>query len=54
MTFEVLLRKIGNSLGVVPSKEALGRPNAGDGDTLVFTECPRAGAALRNPGTFHD
>ena len=40
MTLELKLRKVGNSLGVVLPKEALARLNAGEGDTLVFTESP--------------
>ena len=43
MTLELKLRKIGNSLGVVLPKEALTRLNAGEGDTLVFTESPDGG-----------
>ena len=40
MTIELKLRKIGNSLGVVLPKEALVRLDAGEGDTLMFTEAP--------------
>ena len=43
MVLELKLRKIGNSLGVVLPKEALARLNAGEGDTLVFTEAPDGG-----------
>ncbi len=43
MTLELKLRKVGNSLGVVLPKEALARLNAGEGDTLVFTEAPDGG-----------
>jgi putative addiction module antidote len=43
MTLELKLRKVGNSIGVVLPKEALARLNAGEGDTLVFTEAPDGG-----------
>jgi putative addiction module antidote len=43
MVLELKLRKIGNSVGVVLPKEALARLNAGEGDTLVFTEAPDGG-----------
>ena len=43
MTLELKVRKVGNSLGVVLPKEALARLNAGEGDTLVFTEAPDGG-----------
>ena len=43
MTLELKLRKIGNSIGVVLPREALARLNAGEGDTLVFTETPDGG-----------
>jgi putative addiction module antidote len=40
MTLELKLRKFGNSLGAVFSKEALARFNAQEGDTLFLTEAP--------------
>lgn len=40
MTLELKLRKVGNSLGAVFSKEALARFNAKEGDTLFLTEAP--------------
>ncbi len=40
MTLELKLRKVGNSLGAVFSKEALARLNAKEGDTLFLTEAP--------------
>jgi len=43
MTLKLKLRKVGNSIGVVLPKEALARLNAGEGDTLVFTEAPDGG-----------
>jgi putative addiction module antidote len=43
MVLELKLRKIGNSLGIVLPKEVLARLNAGEGDTLVFTEAPDGG-----------
>lgn len=43
MTLELKLRKIGNSLGIVLPKEARARLNAGEGDTLMFTEAPDGG-----------
>lgn len=38
MASELKIRKIGNSLGVVLSKEALSHLNVGEGDTLTLTE----------------
>ena len=38
MTLELKLRKLGNSLGAVFSKEALARFNAKEGDILFLTE----------------
>jgi len=43
MVLELKIRKVGNSVGVVLPKEALARLNAGEGDTLVFTETPDGG-----------
>ena len=43
MVLELKIRKVGNSVGVVLPKEALTRLNAGEGDTLVFTESPDGG-----------
>lgn len=43
MNLELKLRKVGNSVGVILPKEALARLNAGEGDTLVFTEAPDGG-----------
>jgi putative addiction module antidote len=43
MVLELKIRKVGNSVGVVLPKEALARLNAGEGDTLVFTEAPDGG-----------
>jgi putative addiction module antidote len=40
MTLELKLRKVGNSLGAVFSKEALSRLNAKEGDSLYLTEAP--------------
>ena len=40
MTLELKLRRLGNSLGAVFSKEALARFNAKEGDTLYLTEAP--------------
>ena len=40
MTLELKLRKVGNSLGAVFSKEALARFNAKEGDTLFLSEAP--------------
>ncbi len=34
------VRKLGNSMGVVLSKEILGRLNVAQGDTIYFTESP--------------
>jgi len=38
MVFELKLRKIGNSVGVILPKEALNRLNVQAGDSLVMTE----------------
>ena len=40
MTLELKLRRFGNSLGAVFSKEALARLNSKEGDTLFLTEAP--------------
>ena len=40
MAMELKLRKVGNSLGAVFSKEALSRLNAKEGDSLYLTEAP--------------
>lgn len=40
MPIEAKVRKIGNSLGIVLSKEALQALNVGEGDTLYLTEAP--------------
>lgn len=40
MVFELKLRKVGNSVGVVLPKEALARLNVGQGDTLTLTDAP--------------
>lgn len=46
MVLELKLRKIGNSVGVVLPKEALGRLNAAEGDTIVLTESTDGGFRL--------
>ena len=38
MTFELKLRKIGNSLGVVLPKEVVAHMNVTEGDTLTVTQ----------------
>ncbi|MES2476616.1 MAG: AbrB family transcriptional regulator [Verrucomicrobiota bacterium] len=40
MAIETKVRKIGNSLGIVLSKEALQALKVGEGDTLFLTEAP--------------
>ncbi len=40
MVFELKLRKIGESVGLVLPQEALAHLNAGDGDSVVLTEAP--------------
>jgi putative addiction module antidote len=45
MAIETKVRKIGNSLGIVLSKEALQALKVGEGDTLFLTEAP--GCSLR-------
>jgi putative addiction module antidote len=37
---ELKVRKIGNSLGVVLPKEAIGRLHTAEGDRLFLLECP--------------
>ena len=46
MSFELKLRKIGHSLGVVIPQETLARLNAGEGDSLFLTESPENGFHL--------
>lgn len=43
MVFELKLRKVGNSIGVLLPKAALSRLNVGEGDTLALTEAPDGG-----------
>ena len=40
MTYELKLRKIGNSVGVVLPKEALAQLHVAEGDTLYVSEGP--------------
>ena len=40
MIFELKLRKVGNSVGLVLPKEAMARLNVSEGDTLALTEAP--------------
>ncbi|MHA3772440.1 AbrB/MazE/SpoVT family DNA-binding domain-containing protein [Verrucomicrobiota bacterium sgz303538] len=46
MVFELKLRKVGNSVGLILPKEALARLNADDGDSVVLTEAPDGGFRL--------
>jgi putative addiction module antidote len=46
MVLELKLRKVGNSVGVVIPKEALGRLNVHEGDTVVLTETTDGGFRL--------
>lgn len=41
MIFETKVRRIGNSLGIVLSKEALQKLRVQEGDTLYLTEAPK-------------
>ena len=52
MVLELKLRRVGNSVGVVIPKEALGRLNVQEGDTIVLTETTDGGFRLTatNPG----
>jgi putative addiction module antidote len=52
MVLELKLRKVGNSVGIVIPKEALGRLNVQEGDTVVLTETTDGGFRLTatNPG----
>jgi putative addiction module antidote len=43
MVFELKLRKIGNSIGVVLPKEALARLNVQEGDTVALSDAPDGG-----------
>ena len=43
MVFDLKLRKVGNSVGLVLSKEALAMMNASEGDELYLTEAPDGG-----------
>jgi putative addiction module antidote len=43
---ELKVRKIGNSLGVVLPKEAVGRLQAGEGDRLFLIETPNGAYQL--------
>lgn len=46
MAIETKVRKIGNSLGIVLSKEALQALKVGEGDTLFLTEAPECSLRL--------
>jgi putative addiction module antidote len=52
MVFELKLRKVGNSVGLVLPKEVLARLNADEGDLLFLTETTEGGFRLtaNNPG----
>lgn len=52
MVLELKLRKVGNSVGLVLPKEALGRLNVQEGDSVVLTETTDGGFRLTatNPG----
>ncbi len=40
MVYELKLRKVGNSVGLVLPKEALARLNVEEGDTITLTDSP--------------
>jgi putative addiction module antidote len=46
MVLELKLRKVGNSVGLVLPKEALGRLNAAEGDLVYLTETTEGGFRL--------
>lgn len=46
MVLELKLRKVGNSVGLVLPKEALGRLNAEEGDLIYLTETTEGGFRL--------
>ena len=46
MVVELKLRKVGSSVGLVLSKEALTRLNAGEGDVVYLTETTDGGFRL--------
>lgn len=46
MVLELKLRKVGNSVGLVLPKEALGRLNAEEGDLVYLTETAEGGFRL--------
>ncbi len=52
MAIETKVRKIGNSLGIVLSKEALQTLKVGEGDTIYLTEAPECSLRMtpENPG----
>jgi putative addiction module antidote len=52
MVLELKLRKVGNSVGLVLPKEALGRLNVQEGDSVVLTETTDGGFRITatNPG----
>ncbi len=46
MVLELKLRKVGNSVGLILPKEALGRLNAEEGDFVYLTEAAEGGFRL--------
>ena len=48
MPYELKVRKIGNSYGVVLPKEALATLRVKEGDTLTATEAPHLSRRYRN------
>jgi putative addiction module antidote len=46
MALEIKLRKVGNSIGLILPKEALGRLKVKDGDAVYLTESPEGGFRL--------
>ena len=46
MVFELKLRKVGNSVGVVLPREALAKLNVEEGDTLALSDAPGGACTL--------
>ena len=46
MVFELKLRKVGNSVGIVLPKEALAQINASEGDSIFLTDASDGGFRL--------
>jgi putative addiction module antidote len=54
MAFELKLRKVGNSVGVVLPKEAMARLNVAAGDSLCLTDAPDGSLRLTPVSEGHE